>query len=74
MNEEITVSFALANRRDTIIFDGIKRLPKYFGIHSTSEAFLRFMDALIISATEREERSEKCEAAVRQLFGKKIRH
>jgi len=74
MNEEITINFDLANKRDKIIFDGIKRLPKYFGIDSTSEAFLRFMGALIISLVECEERKEKCEEAVRQIFGKKVRH
>ena len=67
--EEITICFDLDNARDKRIFTGIKRLPKYTGEIDHSEAFIKFMDNLIGSLTECEEKKEECEKHVQPSFG-----
>jgi hypothetical protein len=72
--EEITICFDLDNTRDKRIFTGIKRLPKYTGEIDHSEAFIKFMDNLIESLTECEEKKEECENMLNHLLGKELRH
>jgi hypothetical protein len=72
--EEITICFDLDNARDKRIFSGIKRLPKYTGEIDHSEAFIKFMDNLIESLTECEEKKEECENMLNHLLGKELRH
>ena len=72
--EEITICFDLDNARDKRIFTGIKRLPKYTGEIDHSEAFIKFMDNLIESLAECEEKKEECENMLNHLLGKEVRH
>jgi hypothetical protein len=72
--EEITICFNLDNARDKSIFTGIKRLPKYTGEIDHSEAFIKFMDNLIESLSECEEKKEECENMLNHLLGKEVRH
>ena len=72
--EEITICFDLDNARDKRIFTGIKRLPKYTGEIDHSEAFIKFMDNLINSLAECEDKKEECENMLNNLLGKEVRH
>lgn len=72
--EEITICFDLDNARDRRIFTGIKRLPKYTGEIDHSEAFIKFMDNLIGSLAECEEKREECENMLNHFLGKAVRH
>jgi len=72
--EEITICFDLDNKKERRIFTGMKRLPKYTGENDFSKAFIKFMDDLIASLAECEEKKEECENMLNHLLGKEVRH
>ena len=72
--KEITLYFDLDNKRDKRIFTGMKRLPQYVEEKDYSEAFIKFMDDIIGSLDECEEKREECEAMLSHFLGKEVRH
>lgn len=72
--EEISIRFDLDNARDRRIFTGMKKLPKYIGEPDHSEAFIKFMDNLIGSLSECEQKREECESMLNHFLGKEVEH
>ncbi|KYK20072.1 hypothetical protein AYK25_09135 [Thermoplasmatales archaeon SM1-50] len=72
--EEITICFDLDNKKDRRIFTGMKRLTEYTGEKDFSKAFIKFMDDLMATLVECEEKKEECENMLKHFLGRKFLH
>jgi hypothetical protein len=74
---EITFTFDLQNKRDRRVYEGLMKLPQYFG-GTMTEAFMSFYDRLVYTLSECEQRMQKCENLLIQVadqsVGKKEGH
>ena len=68
---EITLKFDLTNRRDKRVYEGLVKLPNYFG-GTMSEAFMSFFDRLVYTLSECEQRMQKCETLLIQVADKSV--
>ena len=67
---EITLKFNLDREQDKLIYEGLLNLPKHFGKDDLSEAFMMFINSMIHSLSECEERKENCEKLLMQIATK----
>ena len=74
IREEITICFDLDNKKDRRIFTGMKRLTEYTGENDSSKAFIKFMDDLMATLVECEEKKEECENMLNHFLGRKFLH
>ena len=72
MNEKkLTVAFNLDDEKDKRVYEAIARLPELYPEQGLSQAFIAFINDLIIAVSECEERREGCEALLTGLAGGK---
>lgn len=74
MNKEVvSIRFNLDCDRDKRIYKGILNLPNHFG-GDISEAFIQFLDSMIVSLSECEKEKEHYEKLLMQITGRMVIH
>lgn len=67
--KEITVRFNLENEKDKRVYYALKNLPGYFEEPDFSRAFIDFINDLIATFGECEEKREGCENMLKKVTG-----
>ncbi len=74
MNKKVvTIMFNLDSDRDKRLYTGILNLPNRFG-GDISEAFMQFLDSMIVSLSECEEEKKHYENLLMQITGRMVIH
>lgn len=70
MNQkQLTVSFDLDDEKDKRVYEALARLPELYKGQDQSQAFINFINDLIIAVSECEEKREGCEALLTGFAG-----
>jgi len=67
--KEIAIRFNLDNEKDKRVYYALKNLPGYFEEPDLSTAFINFINDLIATVEECEERRIGCETMLRKITG-----
>jgi hypothetical protein len=65
----IVINFDLDRETDKKIYNGLINLPQHFG-GDLSAAFIKFIDSMMHSLSECEEKKERCEILLLQITSK----
>lgn len=66
--KEITLRFDLEDEVQKRVYYALKNLPEFYKEPDMSKAVIRFIDSLVTSVGECEERSAKCEQIINSLL------
>ncbi len=67
MEKQITIHFNLDKEIERRVYYAIMNLPSHFGGQDISEAVINFINDLVGSVMECEERNKKCEQLLTQI-------
>lgn len=67
--KELTVRFDLDKEKHKRVYYALMNLPGYYDESDLSEAVIRFIDDLVASMTECEDRAMRCKQMLSSLLG-----